>query len=64
MKMEPENGKQHREEVCPSKRGKLDLATAQRDISTDWVAAYQKYFKTRAPLPDHYAFAKDMPWVE
>ncbi len=30
--MEPENGKQHREEVCPSKRGKLDLATAQARI--------------------------------
>ncbi len=44
--------------------GHLSLATAQRDISTNWVAAYKKYFKTRAPLPDHYAFAKDMPWVE
>jgi MoCo/4Fe-4S cofactor protein with predicted Tat translocation signal len=33
MKMEPENGKQHREEVCPSKRGKLDLATAQARIA-------------------------------
>jgi len=26
--------------VC---KGELDLATAQRDISTDWVSAYKKY---------------------
>ena len=26
--------------VC---RGELDLATAQREISTDWVSAYKKY---------------------
>lgn len=30
--------------------GKLDLATAQRDIATDWIAAYKKYFKTDRPL--------------
>ena len=30
--------------------GKLDLSTAQRDIATDWIAAYKKYFHTdRAP---------------
>ena len=34
-------------EVCS---GKLDLATAQHDISTDWIAAYKKYFHTNAPL--------------
>ena len=28
--------------------GKLDLAVAQHDIATDWVAAYQKYV---GPLP-------------
>jgi hypothetical protein len=33
--------------VC---RGQLDLATAQRDIATDWVAAYRKYFKTDRPI--------------
>ena len=44
--------------------GQLSLRAAQRDISTDWVAAYKKYFNTQGPLPDHYAFAKDMPWVE
>ncbi|HEY1243063.1 MAG TPA: hypothetical protein VGF16_21015 [Bryobacteraceae bacterium] len=33
--------------VC---EGKLDLATAQRDISKDWIAAYKKYFQTDRPL--------------
>jgi len=28
----------------------LDLATAQRDISSDWIAAYKKYFATDRPL--------------
>src|SRR5271168_3768686 len=32
-KMEPENGKPHREEVCPGKKDKLDLATAQARIA-------------------------------
>ncbi len=30
--------------------GKLDLPTAQRDIATDWIAAYKKYFHTDEPL--------------
>jgi hypothetical protein len=30
--------------------GKLDLPTAQRDIATDWIAAYKKYFQTDRPL--------------
>jgi hypothetical protein len=30
--------------------GKLDLATAQREISTDWITAYKKYFRTNRPL--------------
>jgi hypothetical protein len=34
--------------VC---QGKLDLTTAQRDIATDWIAAYKKYFHTNRPLP-------------
>ena len=34
-------------EVCS---GKIDLPTAQHDISTDWIAAYKKYFHTNAPL--------------
>jgi hypothetical protein len=33
--------------VC---EGKLDLTTAQREISTDWIAAYKKYFHTDRPL--------------
>jgi hypothetical protein len=36
------------EMVCS---GKLDLSTAQRDISTDWIGAYKKYFNTDRPLP-------------
>jgi hypothetical protein len=34
--------------VC---EGQLDLSTAQRDIATDWIAAYKKYFHTDRPLP-------------
>lgn len=30
--------------------GEIDLATAQRDISMDWIAAYKKYFQTDRPL--------------
>lgn len=30
--------------------GQLDLAEAQRDISTDWIAAYKKYFQTDQPV--------------
>ena len=27
--------------------GKVDLRTAQSDISHDWIAAYKKYFRNR-----------------
>lgn len=30
--------------------GKIDLRTAQSDISRDWIAAYKKYFHTDKPL--------------
>jgi hypothetical protein len=30
--------------------GKLDLPTAQREIATDWISAYKKYFDTDRPL--------------
>jgi hypothetical protein len=30
--------------------GTVPLATAQRDMATDWIAAYQKYFQTDRPL--------------
>lgn len=36
-----------REMVCD---GQLDLATAQREIATNWIGAYQKYFHTDRPL--------------
>lgn len=29
--------------------GQVDLATAQRDISRDWIGAYKKYFHTDKP---------------
>jgi anti-sigma factor RsiW len=35
--------------VC---HGDVDLATAQRDISSDWIGAYRKYFHTNTPLSD------------
>jgi hypothetical protein len=30
--------------------GKVDLATAQKDLSTNWISAYRKYFKTNEPV--------------
>jgi len=42
--------------------GSMDLARAQQEIAGDWIGAYQKHFRTRAPLPDHVAFVKDQPW--
>jgi len=33
--------------------GELDLSAAQRDIATDWIAAYKKYFHTDRPLALH-----------
>lgn len=45
--------------VC---QGKIDLVTAQRDISTNWIAAYKKYFRSEHPLPIHVDFQKDPPW--
>jgi hypothetical protein len=33
--------------VC---HGNLDLTTAQRDLSTDWIAAYRKYFHADMPV--------------
>jgi hypothetical protein len=29
--------------------GEMDLATAQRELSQDWIAAYKKYFHTDEP---------------
>lgn len=36
-----------RDLVCS---GSLDLSTAQRDLSSDWIAAYRKYFKSETPV--------------
>ena len=38
-----------RDLVC---KGKLDLATAQREIAGNWIEAYKKYFHTDQPLTD------------
>ena len=38
--------------------GQIDLATAQKDIATDWIAAYKRYFHTETPLPN----AADATW--
>ena len=39
-----------RDLVC---EGSVDLMAAQRDLSSDWIAAYKKYFHTDKPLkPD------------
>jgi hypothetical protein len=47
--------KDHLERLLPRKvcKGEVDLATAQRDIASDWVAAYRKYFGTETPLRDY-----------
>jgi anti-sigma factor RsiW len=36
-----------RDLVC---QGKLDLPTAQREIASNWIGAYQKYFHTDHPI--------------
>ena len=33
--------------------GAIDLATAQRDMAVNWIAAYKKYFNTDHPLQAH-----------
>jgi hypothetical protein len=32
--------------------GRLDPPTAQRDIATDWIATYKKYFHTERPIAE------------
>jgi hypothetical protein len=34
----------------------IDLPTAQREIATDWIAAYKKYFQTDKPVFIHSQF--------
>ena len=42
------------DEVCS---GKVELATAQHEIATDWIAAYKKYFHTNLPLSQSGGYA-------
>lgn len=42
--------------------GQIDLAAAQQEIAADWIAAYQKYFRTSRPIAAHALFVKDSPW--
>ncbi len=39
--------------VC---RGAVDLATAQRELAGDWIAAYKRRFDTERPLRDYGRF--------
>jgi len=39
-----------RDMVCD---GELELADAQREIASNWIEAYKKYFHTDRPLPEH-----------
>lgn len=48
-----------RGEVCA---GRIDLATAQREIAGDWIASYRRHFRASRPLPEHAGFVKDRPW--
>jgi len=34
----------------------VNLATAQRDIASNWITAYKKYFRTDSPLPAYAMF--------
>jgi hypothetical protein len=43
--------------------GRLDLSTAQRDIATDWIAAYKKYFHTDKPLSLSSKFARSSEFL-
>jgi len=45
--------------VCEDK---ITLATAQHDISTNWIQAYKKYFQTQRPIASHMGYAKDRAW--
>jgi hypothetical protein len=48
-----------RDQVC---KGALELKTAQREIASNWIAAYQRHFRTRRPLAQHALFVKDRSW--
>ena len=44
--------------------GQLDLKTAQHEISTHWIGAYQKYFHTDRPLTSVRASRRRQPPAE
>ena len=48
-----------RAKVC---KGEMDLAAAQHEIASNWVAAYQRQFRTTVPIEAHALFVKDKPW--
>ena len=43
--------------VC---QGKVQLATAQNDIASDWIAAYKRYFNTNKPEPSSSTASADV----
>jgi hypothetical protein len=45
--------------VC---EGKIDLATAQHDIATNWIFAYKKYFQTDHPIGSQSIRKPDDRW--
>jgi hypothetical protein len=47
-----------RQRVC---QGQLDLSTAQRDMATNWIEAYKKYFHTETPLPRNSELDENQP---
>lgn len=49
------------EELLPKMvcAGQITLAQAQRDIASDWVNAYKRYFNTDAPRQAHLALPQD-----
>jgi MoCo/4Fe-4S cofactor protein with predicted Tat translocation signal len=52
MKIEKQDGKPHREDVCPSKRGKLDLETARAKVAATGGPEYWRSLEELAGSPD------------
>lgn len=48
-------------DVCA---GRVELTNAQRDLATDWVAAYRRYFNTDVPLRAHLESGPEEPELE
>jgi len=44
--------------------GELELSTAERDIATDWIAAYKKYFHTDRLLSLHWRLDSSSDFLE